>query len=613
MEEIEMSVGESTNLRKTPRRVAWDCSSPRDASSSSSAIAGLAATGPVLPRLLRPSTDAPLVAEEIDAPQMSAAAMAANEAARQAEATAQRSAQRAMCIRAEGHEAVVRAEGAAKAAKEAARVQAAAVEAGEASRWQRLREQREQRLRREAETAGGDAVDIFDRVMEQASHKRSVAPVSVCAHVGPHGLGLVLDENNVILDLVEGGQAATDGLLVVGDELISVDGEVLHRRPLAHVLPPGKTEYTFTVRRPAPADAARAASPAPPVERTKRELRLRREAESGVAEATAFFGGDEAEVPSARRRWRSAAGRILASGDDDNAAGTDGGNAAGNASDMRAVSESAREDGELVADSDTAISSSADRASMPKDEKHEPGGEEDHRGDGGGDEHGEDENGGGKSLARQRLLRAGRLVQAARRIEAPPPPPPPQLSSRMTELAQPMQSSPAFLGRRAREAAKEAMAAATAKAEEAKEKARREKTRAAAKLAAASAAAAAAETQAAQARALVALSLQAAHRGKKTRQALKEAHGAAITLQLATRRKSRRQVAKMVSPLFVTPEDVGAAVSTCGGAAADACSAAADACSALLPSFAWPSASQPEANKKVKKKKKKKKKQESED
>ena len=75
------------------------------------------------------------------------------------------------------------------------------------------------------------------------------APTTVVARVGPAGMGIVLDEANRVVELVTGGQAASDGLLMIGDVLLTVDGEPLRRRPLARVLPPGRAQYTFTLRR----------------------------------------------------------------------------------------------------------------------------------------------------------------------------------------------------------------------------------------------------------------------------------------------------------------------------------------------------------------------------
>ena len=86
-----------------------------------------------------------------------------------------------------------------------------------------------------------------DTVSEAPSS--SPAPEHVVSKVGPLGLGVVLDECNIVIDLVKGGQAEADGVLNVGDQLVGVDGEALKRRPLAKVLPPGKKQYTFAVRR----------------------------------------------------------------------------------------------------------------------------------------------------------------------------------------------------------------------------------------------------------------------------------------------------------------------------------------------------------------------------
>ena len=144
--------------------------------------------------------------------------------------------------------------------------------------------------------------------IEAGASPSGVGTHSVCARVGPLGLGLVLDEHNLVLDLVAGGQAATDGVLIIGDELVGVDGEALGHRPLAKVLPRGKKEYTFTVRRdanrPVAVDAAHeaplavaaqatsddsAASGRPPAQRKKAAQRRK----------PAQRGGGTASEPSA--------------------------------------------------------------------------------------------------------------------------------------------------------------------------------------------------------------------------------------------------------------------------------------------------------------------------
>ena len=101
--------------------------------------------------------------------------------------------------------------------------------------------------RRPASSTRNKPKDQTDTVSEAPSS--SPAPEHVVSKVGPLGLGVVLDECNIVIDLVKGGQAEADGVLNVGDQLVGVDGEALKRRPLAKVLPPGKKQYTFAVRR----------------------------------------------------------------------------------------------------------------------------------------------------------------------------------------------------------------------------------------------------------------------------------------------------------------------------------------------------------------------------
>ena len=71
--------------------------------------------------------------------------------------------------------------------------------------------------------------------------------IEVVVRSGPAGLGIELDSANRVNRLVPGGQAARDGVLRVGDQILAVDGERLRDRPLPKVLQRGKLSHKFTL------------------------------------------------------------------------------------------------------------------------------------------------------------------------------------------------------------------------------------------------------------------------------------------------------------------------------------------------------------------------------
>ena len=73
---------------------------------------------------------------------------------------------------------------------------------------------------------------------------------------GNQGLGLVVDDQNIITELTAGGQAEQEGQLAVGDLVVAVDGLPMYdvqqgTRRLKDVLStmPVKEEHRFSVRR----------------------------------------------------------------------------------------------------------------------------------------------------------------------------------------------------------------------------------------------------------------------------------------------------------------------------------------------------------------------------
>ena len=67
---------------------------------------------------------------------------------------------------------------------------------------------------------------------------------------GPGGLGISVDEkNNTVRTIFEGGQAAMDCLLEVGDKVVAIDGNPLYSLPAGAVLAAECSRFEFVVRR----------------------------------------------------------------------------------------------------------------------------------------------------------------------------------------------------------------------------------------------------------------------------------------------------------------------------------------------------------------------------
>ena len=80
-----------------------------------------------------------------------------------------------------------------------------------------------------------------------AAASKMAGEIEVVVRSGPAGLGIELDSANRVNRLVPGGQAARDGVLRVGDQILAVDGERLRDRPLPKVLQRGKLSHKFTL------------------------------------------------------------------------------------------------------------------------------------------------------------------------------------------------------------------------------------------------------------------------------------------------------------------------------------------------------------------------------
>jgi len=130
----------------------------------------------------------------------------------------------------------------AEAAAEAARAEAARV-AAEAARVEAAA----------ATQAAAAAIAAAAAAMRDA--RAEAEGVTVSVRRGAGGLGLVVSPQNVVLELTAGGAAAEDGLLRIGDTVLTVDGVPLAGRRLREALRqrPSATSFSLAVRRSAPA------------------------------------------------------------------------------------------------------------------------------------------------------------------------------------------------------------------------------------------------------------------------------------------------------------------------------------------------------------------------
>lgn len=67
---------------------------------------------------------------------------------------------------------------------------------------------------------------------------------------GPNGLGLELDATNTVVTIKPGGRAERQGLLCLGDTVLSIDGKSCAGRLMQDIMVPGRTCYVVEVSRP---------------------------------------------------------------------------------------------------------------------------------------------------------------------------------------------------------------------------------------------------------------------------------------------------------------------------------------------------------------------------
>jgi len=67
---------------------------------------------------------------------------------------------------------------------------------------------------------------------------------------GPNGLGLELDKTNTVVAIKEGGMAERQGLMCVGDTVLTIDGASLSGKLMQDVMKLGRPVYVVEVSRP---------------------------------------------------------------------------------------------------------------------------------------------------------------------------------------------------------------------------------------------------------------------------------------------------------------------------------------------------------------------------
>ena len=67
---------------------------------------------------------------------------------------------------------------------------------------------------------------------------------------GPQGLGLELDAVNTVVTIKEGGRAERQGLLALGDTILSIDGKSCAGLLMSDIMEPGRAVYVVEVSRP---------------------------------------------------------------------------------------------------------------------------------------------------------------------------------------------------------------------------------------------------------------------------------------------------------------------------------------------------------------------------
>lgn len=97
-------------------------------------------------------------------------------------------------------------------------------------------------------------------------HKEQAYVLSVMIAKNNRGLGLELDHSNTVRQMVAGGAAALQGILSVGDKLISVDGVTLGTELLCDVIDKSRTSHWYAGRRCSHAPTCRPVTMPPPLQ-----------------------------------------------------------------------------------------------------------------------------------------------------------------------------------------------------------------------------------------------------------------------------------------------------------------------------------------------------------
>ena len=104
---------------------------------------------------------------------------------------------------------------------------------------------------------------------------------------GPQGLGLELDATNTVVTIKPGGRAERQGLLLVGDTVLTIDGKSCAGALMQDVMVPGRQCYVVEVSRPEMVQA----TPTPGsgvASRIRRSMSFDKKAASGIKRSFSF-------------------------------------------------------------------------------------------------------------------------------------------------------------------------------------------------------------------------------------------------------------------------------------------------------------------------------------
>jgi len=101
---------------------------------------------------------------------------------------------------------------------------------------------------------------------------------------GPNGLGLELDATNTIVNVKPGGRAERQGLVMVDDTVLTIDGKSTAGKLMQDVMVPGRPVYVVEISRP----ERGASPPAKPMGVVRRSMSFDRKGGGGIKRSMSF-------------------------------------------------------------------------------------------------------------------------------------------------------------------------------------------------------------------------------------------------------------------------------------------------------------------------------------